>query len=250
MVRLIKVPDYQQLSVVAAQYIQSLLAKTWQANISLTTGNTPVGTYNELVKLAQSGQVDLNQCRIFSTEEYYGVGPNDRCSLYGWLRRCIIEPAQMPDDRIVRLKGELADAHVACLEFREAIRAYGGLDLVVESIGVNAHIGFNEPDSTHESVTRLVRLTAETQASNEQYWNTSVPSQGLTIGLSEILAAKHILLLASGRHKAEAVRKLLLSPEVPSVPASYLRRSMNLTVMADEDALSLVDHCERGEVVG
>jgi glucosamine-6-phosphate deaminase len=245
---LIVTADYEEMSVRGADYVAALVKARPDAVLGLTTGNTPVGLYRHLVARQHAGELSLQDIRVFCPEEYLGVSADDECGLYAWLERLLIAPCHLPPSQMFRLRGEDAEPQLACQEFEQQIARLGGLDLVVESIGTNGHIGFNEPGSPFDSRTRILALTEDTLEYNALYWNSAVPRYALTIGLGTILAARHILLLVSGRSKAEPIAKALTGPVTPDVPASILQGLEHLTIIADQEAASLLLESEQRRV--
>ncbi|HLI87809.1 MAG TPA: glucosamine-6-phosphate deaminase [Ktedonobacteraceae bacterium] len=242
--KLIVARDYEEMSAIGADIVASVVAANPGAVLGLTTGNTPVKLYGNLVARASAGSLNLKQVRIFCTEEYLGIGPDDPCSLFGWLWRILIAPCALPPEHVFRLRGEDSEPQLACQEFEQQIVRAGGLDLLVESIGVNGHIGFNEPGSPPDAPSRVLALTDDTLEYNINYWDQEVPRYGLTIGLGTILAARQILLLVSGRAKAGPLARALTGQITPDVPASILQRASHLIVVADREAASLLSGAE------
>lgn len=245
--KLIIVDNYEQMSDAAADLVCSLIARKSSATLGLTTGNTPEGLYHRLCARYRLGELDLSRIKVFSTEEYLGVSPDDQRSLFSWLSRSFLEPCCISEEQIYRIRGEDTEPQLACEQFDQMIRQAGGIDLIVEGIGRNGHIGFNEPGSLPTTRTRIVALTKETLDQNYQYWHHSVPQYGMTIGMADILAAKHIVLMASGVSKADSLLKALTGPVTCDVPASYLQKVENLTVIADKEAAQLLVESEGKE---
>jgi glucosamine-6-phosphate deaminase len=237
--------NYDEMSVRATEIVCSMLKQKPSSNLGLTTGKSPLGLYEKIVQLHRSGQIDLEKASIFSTEEYLGVGPEEYQSLYSWLNRSILSLCNIKNEQVVRLKGENPEPQLACEEFDRAIEEKGGLDLIVEGLGTNGHIGFNEPGSRGDSPTRIVSLSQETIDYNYQYWKNSVPSYGMTIGMGTILSANKILLLVSGRNKAKALLRALQGEITSDFPASFLQLAKNLTVIADKEAAELLQDSRR-----
>src|SRR6185312_6264776 len=140
--KLIVTNDYDEMSEQAAHIVAGLIRQNPGAAIGLTTGNTPVGLYRKLVARYQANELALHEVRVFCTEEYLGISPFDPYALFAWLHREFILPCQLPSEHVFRLRGEHTEPQLACMEFDTQIQACGGLDLVVESIGLNGHIGF------------------------------------------------------------------------------------------------------------
>ncbi|HEX7735671.1 MAG TPA: glucosamine-6-phosphate deaminase [Ktedonobacteraceae bacterium] len=240
--KLIVTNDYDEMSAQAAEIVVALIEQNPRATLGLTTGNSPVGLYRNLVERYQAGTLALNEIRVFCTEEYLGSSPHDPFGLFAWLHREFILPCHLPTEHVFRLRGEHAEPQLACMEFDTQIQSCGGLDLIVESIGLNGHIGFNEPGSPPDAPTRILALMNDTLEYNANYWGASVPRYGLTIGLRTILTAKSILLLVAGQAKAEPLARALTGPVTPEMPASILQGLPNLVVVADSAAASLLAH--------
>lgn len=234
--QLIVTENYEEMSNAALAIVMAVVKEKPDAALGLTTGRTPMGLYEQLVHRCGANQVSLDRIRVFCLEEYAGVGPDDRRSLFAWLNRQLMAPCRLPEAHIFRLEGEAAEPELSCLRFEERIRQAGGLDLVVEGIGLNGHIGFNEPGCAADSLTRMVGLHDITRKYNENYWDAEVPPFGMTAGMRTILSAGKVLLLASGSPKAEPLAKALRGPVGAETPASFLRRASDLIVVADRAA--------------
>jgi glucosamine-6-phosphate deaminase len=203
--------------------------------LCLPTGDTPSPLYERLVELGRLGQAPFGQATIVLLDEYVGLPPTDPARCSGRLRRELLDrldPAPASFHPI--LVDELAPSAAAATH--EAIAAEG-LDLALLGLGLNGHVGLNEPGSEADSQTRVVELAPASRASAEQrYGARSAPSQGVTLGLARLLAAQEIWLLVTGGHKAEVLARALHGPETADCPASFLRRHPRLQVLADQDA--------------
>jgi len=232
-------PDAEELGRRAAHTIAEIVRRRPDAVISLTTGRTMAGVYKRLGELCRAGSLDLGATRLISSEEYAGVGASDPISLFGWLRRDLLDPCGVPPAIVPRLAGDAPDAMAECRRFDAVIDGLGGIDLVVQSIGPNGHFGFNEPGSARDAPSRVVDLAISTQQSNARYWHDGarVPQRGLTMGVRATLQARHVLLLASGAHKAEALARAVEGPIAEDAPCSLLRLATRLTVLADAGAM-------------
>ncbi len=232
-------PDGEELGRRAAHIIAETVRRRPDAVISLTTGRTMAGVYKRLGELCRAGSLVLGATRLISSEEYAGVGTDDPISLFGWLRRDLLDPCGVPPAAVLRLAGDAPDATTECRRFDAAINGLGGIDLVVQSIGPNGHFGFNEPGSARDAPSRVVDLAASTHHSNSRYWpdGTRVPERGLTMGVRATLQAQRVLLLASGAPKAEALARAVEGPIREDVPCSLLRLAPRLTILADAGAM-------------
>lgn len=232
------VDDYAALSQVGAQLVATAIRAKPDLKLLVPTGNTPLGLYRELAFLKRRGDLEASNITVFQLDEYVGVGEDDERSLYGWMRDALLEPLDISQASIVRLRGDVTHLEEVCRTYAETLEAHGGLDLAVLGLGPNGHLGFNEPPSSPASKTRVVALTPESVASNTAYWGDSerVPRRALTAGMDVLLAARHIVLLASGEHKRDILERSLRGPVSENVPASFLQRAPHLTVLADRAA--------------
>jgi glucosamine-6-phosphate deaminase len=230
--------SYEYLSRTAADIVQDVVARKPDAVLLLATGNTPVGLYRELAARRQIGLFDASQVRVVQLDAYLGLTSEDPRSLYGWLDREFLRPLAIPEENVIRFPGDTVDPDKLCLEFDRAIESVGGIDLSVLGLGPNGHLGFNEPPSASNAPTRKVRLTPESIVSNAVYWGSpeQVPEEALTAGMTVLLAAKSTLLLVSGAHKRDILRRTLLESPSKNLPASLLQTSANVTVIADIEA--------------
>jgi glucosamine-6-phosphate deaminase len=241
-VDLIITSDYDELSRRGAALMADLIVSKPDTAVILATGDTPMGMYRELAATRQNSGLDTSRLRIFQLDAYLGLGPDDPRSLYGWMKRSFLDPIGIPDSNVVRLPGDAPDPQTICAAYDRAVEAAGGIDLAVLGLGPNGHLGFNEPPSDPRSPTRVVDLTEESVESNARYWGgrERVPRHALTAGMATLLAARHILLVASGQRKAGILQRALEGPMTPEVPASYLQQATRATVIADREAAALL----------
>ncbi|HEX8597628.1 MAG TPA: glucosamine-6-phosphate deaminase [Chloroflexia bacterium] len=230
--------DYESLSRVGADMVAGIVAARPAAAVVPAMGDTPMGIYSELAARRLRGEVDASRMRVFQLDEYAGIGAEDPRSLYGWLLRSFVTPLGIPGANVVRLRGDVADIEAACRAYEQAAKEAGGFDLVVLGLGPNGHLGFNEPPSAPDAPTRAVELTEESVESNARYWGGRhrVPRTAVTAGMDLLLSAKHVLLVVSGAHKSDILRRTVTGPATPDVPASLLQKASNVTVLTDRAA--------------
>jgi len=236
--RLVVTRDADEMHELAAELIASEIRSKPDAVVVPAMGNTPMRAYRRLAEMRQEGELDTSQIRVCQLDEYLGVSDDDPRSLYGWLRRSFLDPLGIPPSRVNRFHGDACDIERECQEYDRTVEAWGGYDLVILGLGPNGHLGFNEPPSDSAAPTRAVELTEASLESNATYWGDieRVPRRALTAGMTQLLAARKILLLASGRHKREILHKTLRGQITPEVPASYLQGLTQVTVLADREA--------------
>jgi glucosamine-6-phosphate deaminase len=215
-----KFSDYETLSREAANMVADQIRANPASVLGLAAGKTPIGTYNELVRLHRESRLDFSRVVFFNLDEYWGLPESDPQS-FGWfLNHHLIRHIHLPSGNIHFLNGIAAES--SCETFETAIREAGGIDLQILGIGRNGHIGFNEPDSPFDSRTRPVVLAHEGPP--------GTPRTAVTMGIATILDARRILLLAAG-DKAGILRKALEGPVTETVPASVLQRHADVTVL-------------------
>jgi glucosamine-6-phosphate deaminase len=235
-VRVIVVADAAELATRAADEIASQLRAKPDLSLMAATGNTPMGAYAELAKRKSAATLETWGLRVAQLDEYLGVGDDDPRSLHRWLETSLTGPLGVTSDRLIRFDGNAADPHADCAAFDAAVANWGGIDLTVLGLGPNGHLGFNEPPSSADALTRVITLTPASLISNAAYWGgLAVPHRAVTAGMKLILASKRVLLLVSGAHKREILRRTLTEPVTPDLPASLLRFA-TLTVIADQAA--------------
>jgi glucosamine-6-phosphate deaminase len=225
--------DYRELSRVASILVLNHLVDQPDAVLGVPAGDTPRGLYRELAKASEDLRVDFSRVRVFDIDEFRGVGPRDAHSLSAMVRREFVAPLGVPPANVTLLTG---DGH----GYLDAIEKAGGLDLLLLGIGANGHIAFNEPGTPFGERLHVSRLAPESRRAQVAAFGSigAVPEEALTLGPTDLLAAKRILLLASGMSKADAVFGLVAGPISESLPASILRTHPNCTVIVDRDAAS------------
>jgi glucosamine-6-phosphate deaminase len=237
-VRLVVVDDAEALAAAGADLIGELLASGTARRVVAATGLTPIDLYAELGTRRRSGAIDPSGLTVFQLDEYLGLDAGDRRSLLGWMQRTFLEPLDIADDQVVPLP-LVGDLETACAAFDRMLDERGGLDLAILGLGTNGHLGFNEPPSSPEDGTRAVRLRPETVAANARYWGdgAGLPRRAVTMGLRQILAARRIVVLASGAAKRDVAHAALEGPVGPSLPASFLQDvKADLSVIVDRAA--------------
>jgi len=229
--RVLVTADYRTLSQTAAELIVKAVRGKAGLVLGLPTGRTPVGMYDELVRLHRNQSHDFSRIRTFNLDEYAGLHAGDPNSFDTYMHRHFFDHVNIPPEN-THIPHEVAN-------YEAAIRDAGGIDLLIVGIGTNGHIAFNEPGSSFTSRTRTVNLAPETVANaTKQFGNNAVPKQAITMGIGTILESRHILLLASGTAKADIVRRALHGPITESVPASALQQHPNVIAILDEEAKS------------
>ncbi|MEW6545878.1 MAG: glucosamine-6-phosphate deaminase [Bacillota bacterium] len=227
----------------AADLIESQLARRPCSVFALPTGTTPLAMYDEIVRRCEEGNLRLDGAKFFNLDEYVGLHPGHEGSFYRYMRERFWGPAKLKEWQYDVPRGWVQDLDGECKRYDEAIVEAGGIDLAVVGLGVNAHVGFNEPGTDPELGTHLVELSESTRRAQAEWFGGlvgRVPRRALTVGIRTLLGTRAIVLIACGRHKARIVHEVLLGPPTPERPASLLRIHPNLTVILDQDAAGLL----------
>ena len=236
------VSNYTQLSELAAQQVVDFVVQTPDACLVFPTGNTPLGMYNDLVRAYRNGAVSFKQSSLVELDDYFGIPLADSRNLFAWLNRTFINHVDFDPRRVFSFNTGAEDANMEAERMTTEVKNSSGIGLLVLGLGPNGHIGFNEPGSEPASSTRVVELTPESLESNAGYWGRTqnVPTQGITLGMDLLLSAKKVILLVNGKHKAEILRQLVVGGETALLPASFLQRVADFTIIADSPAASLL----------
>lgn len=209
--------------------------------LGLATGSTPVGTYKELIRWYEAGDLDFSDVSSVNLDEYKGLSGDNNQSYRYFMDKNLFEYVNINPERTNVPNGSEEDADKACAAYNELLRSIGGADLQLLGIGHNGHIGFNEPADSFELETHCVALAESTIDANARLFEdkSMVPHYAYTMGIKNIMQAKKVLLLVSGEDKADALYKAVAGPVTPQVPASVLQLHNDVIVIADEAALSL-----------
>ncbi len=240
--------DVKEIGGIAADAIGALLSRKPEAVLGLATGSSPLAIYDELATRCEAGLISFQQARGFTLDEYVGL-PADHPERYRTVIDTVfVSRVNFGPGAVQGPDGEAADIPAACAAYEDAIRAAGGVDLQILGIGTDGHIAFNEPGSSLASRTRIKTLTRQTRIDNARFFDDdveSVPTHCLTQGLATIMAARHLILVATGRSKAEAVHHLVEGAVSAMWPATILQHHPHVTVLLDDAAarrLQLVDY--------
>lgn len=234
--------DYQDVSRKAANIMSAQIIMKPDAVLGLATGSTPVGMYAQLVEWYKKGDLDFSQVTTVNLDEYKGISGDNEQSYRYFMNKNLFDHINIDKNKTFVPDGLEENSDKACAEYNAVISRTGGVDMQLLGIGENGHIGFNEPGAAFEKETHCVDLTESTIRANARFFDSmdEVPKQAYTMGIKNIMAARKILLVATGAAKAEALYKSLYGPITPNVPASILQLHLDLTVVADEAALAVI----------
>ncbi len=240
--RIYKAKDYNDLSRKAANIISAQIIMKPDAVIGLATGASPIGTYKQLIEWYKKGDLDFSEIRTVNLDEYKGLSPEDEQSYAYYMHINLLDHVNILPENTNIPNGLEEDSEKECTRYDNVLHFLGGIDLQLLGIGGNGHIGFNEPGNNFGKETHCVTLTDNTIDANARFFPSreDVPKYAYTMGIKNIMQAKGILLIASGEAKAKALYESFFGPITPNVPGSILQLHNNVTVIADEAALSLI----------
>ena len=231
-----------------ADDIAALMARKPDAVLGLATGSSPLRIYDAVADRVADGTLSLAGARAFTLDEYVGLAEGHPCSYRTVIEQDFVSRVDLPTDAVQGPNGGAADLAAACASFESAMREAGGVDLQILGIGTDGHIAFNEPASSFASRTRVKTLTDQTRTDNARFFDgdvDAVPVHCLTQGLGTIMEARHVVLVATGAGKAEAVRHLVEGAVSALWPATILQHHPHVTVFVDDAAaahLELADY--------
>ena len=252
--RVIIQPDRENASLYAAQLIAAAIQHKPNLVLGLATGNTPCSTYQHLIAMNRRGVLSFAQVRTFNLDEYYGLTADDSRSYHYFMQQQLFAHIDIPPENIHIPDGTVPPQELRnyCRQYENEIRACNGIDLQILGIGMDGHIGFNEPGSSLASRTRVKTLCRSTKMQNAADFGgaQNVPDLALTMGIGTIMEARTILLLAYGQSKSYILTEALEGPITSWVPASILQMHHKLKVILDEEAanrLRLYDYYKHVE---
>lgn len=236
--RLIRTDNYEQMSEEAAKLVAGQLWLKPASVLGLATGSTPLGLYKKLVDLHDTVGLSFAQTKTFNLDEYVGLTPADEQSYHYFMQKNLFSRVDIKPENTVIPDGMAEDPEKEGERYERAIAAAGGIDLQILGIGRNAHIGFNEPAYAFARITHKVALKADTIEANSRFFKSlaEVPKSAISMGIGSIMKSRHIVLLASGEAKAEAVKKAFLGDITPLVPASILQLHPAVTLIVDKES--------------
>ena len=234
--------DYDEMSRKAANIIASQITMKHNSVLGLATGSSPIGTYKELIKKYEQGDLCFDGCYTANLDEYRGLTKDNDQSYAYFMYNNLFKYVNINMDKTNIPDGSNPDAEAECKRYDKVVEDLGGVDIQLLGIGHDGHIGFNEPDDSFPVGTHCVKLTDMTIEANKRFFarKEDVPTEAYTMGIGTIMKAKKNLMVASGKDKAEILYKTACGEVKPDVPASILRLHADVTIVADEAALSMI----------
>lgn len=240
--KIIKAKDYTEMSRIAANLIGAQVIIKPNCVLGLATGSTPIGTYEHLASAYENGDLDFSQVTSINLDEYKGLSPENDQSYRYFMNTNLFSKVNIDINNTYVPNGLEPDSEKACSDYDKIIEEAGGIDLQLLGLGLNGHIGFNEPSDSFTCGTNCVDLTQSTIDANSRFFESydDVPKQAYTMGIKTIMQAKKVVVVVNGKNKAQIVKDAFFGPVTPQVPASILQLHGDVTIIGDAEAMSLI----------
>jgi glucosamine-6-phosphate isomerase len=233
--------DYQTLSGTVADEIVSAVKLKPDSTLCLGAGHTPGPAYLMMGEKAKKSGVDFSNVTFVGLDEWVGIPPDNDGSCEYFLHQHLFKPLGIKPGQIHLFDGMSTQLEKECLKMNDIVNLRGGIDLMVVGVGMNGHIGFNEPGIPFDRYAHVVELDSTTQTVGQKYFNEQmILRRGITLGMMHFLESKKVVLMANAVKKANVIRQALEGPVSPEMPASIVQKHSNAVVMVDKDAGSLL----------
>ncbi len=231
--KIIETNNYQETSKIAADIVAEQILNKGDSVLGLATGSSPEGMYAELVAMNQAGKIDFSGITSVNLDEYFGLAPENDQSYRYFMNHHLFDHVNIRKECTYVPDGLTKEPEKECEEYDRRIEELGGIDLQVLGMGLNGHIGFNEPGDCFPVGTHLVTLEDSTIEANSRFFASKeeVPTQALSMGMKSIMCAKKILMIVHGKAKYETLMKAINGPVTPWLPASILQLHPDVTVV-------------------
>lgn len=230
--------DYAELSKKAAEIFTEQINNKPDSILGLATGSTPEGLYENLIQTYKAGKLTFKDITSFNLDEYYGLSGDDDQSYRYFMDQKLFNHVDINKDKTFVPDGLAKDINAFMDDYEKMIADKGGIDLQILGIGINGHIGFNEPSDSFSKKTSLVDLTPSTIEANSRFFDKyeDVPKKAISMGIGTIMRSRKIILMASGENKQDAIYGAVKGPISPKLSASVLQLHPDVTIIVDEAA--------------
>ncbi len=242
MIKVIICKDYEEVSDKAAEIMLDVVKNDPKAILGLATGSSPIGLYQRLIKDHKENGTSYAEITTFNLDEYVGLDRNHPQSYYTFMHENLFNHLDIKKENVNIPSTEGDDMQANCDAYNKLLSKYS-IDIQLLGIGSNGHLAFNEPGTPFDSVTQVVDLKESTIKDNARFFDydmSKVPTQSITMGIKNVMDAEKILLIASGKNKAEAIYNTVKGEISTDCPASILQKHPDVTIVVDEEAASLL----------
>ena len=237
LVKIFVTNTYEEISKQSADDVIRLMKSCKQPLICTASGHSPAGLYQKIVESVNENQLDISDWYFVGLDEWVGMNENDEGSCRYYLNQQLFHPLQIADNKICFFDGRAKDLEAECQLIENFINQHDGIDVVILGLGMNGHIGMNEPGTSFSKRSHVRDLDSITQQVGQKYFKKQQElTQGITLGLATLMEARHIILLVSGKHKAEITRKMIEDEISEKLPATLLRNHPSFKIYLDAEA--------------
>lgn len=236
--------DYNELSIQGAKLIAEQILHKPNSVLGLCTGATPLGLYKELIKMYESDEIDFSQVTTFNLDEYYGISPENPQSYSYYMIENLIKHINIKPENFNIPNGNTKFVAAECERYDELMDRAGGIDLQILGLGVNGHIGFNEPASELYTKTHLTGLKQETIETNAKFFKDvkDVPTHAITVGMSSIFKSKKVVVLINGKNKSKIFKEIFKEEITTSAPVTLLHLHSDVTLLVEKVSMCHTPH--------
>jgi glucosamine-6-phosphate isomerase len=229
--------NYLELSVKTAEQIAAIILGKPDALLCFPAGETSVGTFSHLIELNKTGKISFKQCRIVGLDEWVNIGEMRNENCFSFLKKHLFDHIDYSDENICFFNGESAELEQECIKTDNFIKKNGPIDMILLGVGMNGHIGLNEPGTSFNLYSHKVNLDETTKIIGQKYFSSEVKlTYGISLGLKYIMEAKTVILQLNGAKKAEVARRLIDSEISSAFPASVVKSHLNAFLLLDKEA--------------
>lgn len=232
--------DYEAMSKEVAKMIKKAIEDNPKLVLGLATGSTPKGLYKELIRMHKEENLDFSEVTSFNLDEYVGIDTKDPSSYNYFMKEYLFDHINIKAENTFIPPARPKDFHIACEDYDKLIESKGGIDFQILGIGENGHIAFNEPDTSLNLGTSIIELTEDTIEVNSRFFDSidQVPRAAISMGIGNIMNAKKIVMMVSGKNKAPIIKKILDEKKITTeLPASILLLHQDVSFIVTEDVI-------------
>ncbi len=232
---------YELMSKQAADEVARIMRLRKYPLICPASGDSPAGLYKELVERAGNKQLNPSDWFFVGLDEWVGLNANDEGSCLYHLNAQLFHPLRIAEEKICFFDGRANDLKAECNKTEDFILQHGGIDVAILGVGMNGHVGMNEPGTSANTFSHVIDLDTTTVQVGQKYFKKrQTLTQGITLGIASLLEAKNLIILISGKHKAEIAQKIIKSEISEKLPANLLRNHPSLNIYLDADASATI----------
>ncbi len=225
------------MSLKTAEMIAAIITEKPDALLCFPAGDTSVETFKQLIELNKTGKISFKQCRIVGLDEWANLGRRKDENCFSFLKKHLFDHIDFPDENLCFFDGEAADLEGECNKIDEFIRENGPIDMVLLGVGMNGHLGLNEPGTPFDLYSHIVKLDDVTKKVGQKYFTDEIKlTSGISLGLKSIMEAKTVILQLNGEKKAKIVKQLIEGEISPDFPASAIKSHVNSFLLLDKEA--------------